>query len=1200
MTYFASYWSAYADEAEATAQQKATWSSATLARGIVRKALTGLAASLAADGAPAKQLVDFAPGLVGLAEYFEYHHHRFVLFAVEDPLQAPALSTCSLILEQSREAIGLCVVPTIDYALASHIDERFPGRSAAVITLFPVDLDALASGTAELLDLIQFKLYRHLALDTPAIGTQFDARLFNDFVGSHRSTPNRLEDVSGILNSTGDDERWVEHPLVDRVRGTLERGRACLLAGPSSSGKSVLALQVGRSLVLAGKKVGYINLGLADYHPAYLFSTIACNVENYAVIVVDDLQSNPALARFILATSSAWRRSSLRTLPPLLAVSWVDYAADALTWFEDCLPISVRSVQVRQKLAARYRDLLPAEAIDDLVRACGDDLFLLRLSLDGSEDLGVEIDLGRLAEHVWHSRVTGSAVDENEARRIGLVAASLGRLDIAAPPGFLRHEARTTDAGLNGLQRSGLLRRHQANFSVGHRSLCALLADWLARNGEWRMLHDVGGPQGTGPLVLDYLRSLGSSLAVDSLRALHARAGFKDQPMLNRRAAVIVELWDAFNSVLERIEHQQAMDPSWGNVPSSAMFAVVAFSEVGSTALASGSLEFLRRHWHIEAGRLEVSTASLATVDDFEQIRRTMREEDDATATAGLLIEQPVDAIDIDRFHRTWMSGLVLCAEGAAQSPIVPLASLASHLEQAHLPSGAFYPERVPWCTARVLLGLAACGRTVDTSRVVARAVKWLLLDRADGGASDGGVWHSGTGSWNTTIETTGMVVLALAAVGYDCSSDQLNPARAYLLSCRNQWTSPGNELAGALAIQAFLDIGGAWEDVASETRALSRWAKGEAFWQSAVSSASESFRQSCNVAQIASHLISIGWTAIRTDLPAFLDALGAPDLLRTEPGGASEAGATVGLKAEPEPIGLPGSTSEAEQQLDVVRRLDRLSLSSCTVVGEYRRYNERIRNELRDWCNRIRTALTKPTVAHENFLIWAAPGSGKSFLVQQLADELKDQVRYVELNLARLAREDFSRGLASVRDSEIPVLCLLDEIDARGDQEWPYEVCFSDLDLNLQDSRVAVFVLIGSSLSGLQSMTAAMRQRSKGEDLVDRVPSSNRFEIPSPSLEDKMIVVASQVVSAAQTRGTRVREIERLAMYCILRNDDLRTPRQLRDLAVSAVERMSGDDDRLAYDDLFSRGDHRDKHFWAANQEAAAELSGTFIRIEP
>ncbi|MHB8388900.1 MAG: hypothetical protein ACYDBH_04865 [Acidobacteriaceae bacterium] len=1102
-------------------------------------------------------------------------------------------------VELSREAFCLCVLPSVKIALWSLIAEKWSGRTASVIPLFPADVDALAAGKVELLDLIQFKLYRRLILDKPDPGTEFDGRLFAEFIAARSGSSAGVEDLQTVLKTTTDDDQcWVDHPLVGPVRTALEHDRGCLLVGPSSSGKSVLTFQVGKSFLLGGRSVGYLNLGLVESNAAPLFGVVSSRPKRNgpSVLIVDDLQSNPAVARYILAVSSAGRRASLELPPPVLAVSWVEFSADAVAWFDDCLPIAVRSHQIRLRLAGHYRDSLAQEDIETLLSSCGDDIFLLRLSLDHSTEQDKCIGPHQLAEFVWRARTEDSGVDDTEARRVGLVAASLGRFDIAVLPGFLSHEARSSSGALQRLIRSGLLRRHQANLSLGHRSLSALMADWLDEEGGWAELDRVGGPRTAGSVVLNYLRSLGSSLAVDSLRALHARAGFKDRPKLNRRAAALVELWDAFNAVLERIEHQQARDATWGSVPSSATFAIMAFAEVGRADFARDSVAFLRRHWRVSDSKVDVICDGLSTIEDFDQIRLAMQEEDVANAAnqpAGWI---PAAEVNVERFHRTWVSGLILCSEAVAQDGTVSLHKLASMVEHEQLDSGAFYPERVPWCTARVLLGLAACGRTVDTSPAVARAVKWLLRDRAEGGACSGGLWQSGTGRWNSTLETTGMVLLALGAVGHDCSDQRLESARTYLLSQKNRWTAPGKELDGALVIQALLDTGVSWEDVAAESQALSRWAKGEAFWQGVVRTAKESLDQSCRVAQIASHLVNIGWTAIRTDLPAFLDALATPELGRSNVEIArSQRGDGVKMAVEPR---LPDG-AEVDLELDALRQLDVISFQNCSVVGEYRRYDERVRNALRDWTNRIEGPLKVATRSHENFLIWAAPGSGKSFFIQEIAATLAPRVRYYDLNLARLSEDEFSQRLCEVRACAKPTLCLLDEIDARREEVWPYEKCFSDMDLNLEGIRPVVFVLIGSASSGMQGMLQGMLSRSKGKDLVDRIPISNRFEIPGLTLEDRVVVVASQVVSAARARGQVVCEIERLALHYVLKNADLRTPRQLRDLAFGAVERMSDGDNRLKYDDLFARGDNRDKLFWVSNQEAAAEMSNTFVRID-
>jgi hypothetical protein len=185
------------------------------------------------------------------------------------------------------------------------------------------------------------------------------------------------------------------------------------------------------------------------------------------------------------------------------------------------------------------------------------------------------------------------------------------------------------------------------------------------------------------------------------------------------------------------------------------------------------------------------------------------------------------------------------------------------------------------------------------------------------------------------------MVLLALGASGYDCSNERLEPAHAFLLSQKGRWTAPGKELDGALVIQALLDTGGTWDDVAAETQALSRWAKAEAFWQGAIRSAKESLDQSCRVAQIASHLVSIGWTAIRTDLPAFLDAL---DALSAPESVSRTTARAIGDRMKVE-VPLAGDVTvpplQSDLELETLRRLERVSLQGCAVVGEYRRYDE-------------------------------------------------------------------------------------------------------------------------------------------------------------------------------------------------------------------------------------------------------------------
>lgn len=1194
MNAFYQYWKAYDDENEANNINKICWSTKSLSNNIVREAINGLVALVNKDAYSDVEIQELSDGIIFIPKHLKYRGIRITFLALEVCNKTSKQTLARELANLTREAVCLCLLPSTEISLWPLSGQPLQSGAGTVIPIYPVDIDVIASQRIELLELIQYKLYRRLVLDKPDAATQYDTRLYNEFNQTRNGSGGSIEHLETVITRQPDDIRtMVEHPLFSRVRTAIDVGRGCLLVGPSSSGKSILALQVGRAYMLAGNQVEYINLGSMAGFPPTLFSICFSEIQrdSSVLIIVDDLQSNPTVARYLLALASAARRSAINTPPIIMAISWIDFSREIASWFEDCLPTVIQPHQIRRQLTHHYGHNISEKDIELLVGTFGDDIFLLRLSLEQSSLKKAAVGPGEIAEYVWLKKLGTHELQESEIIRITLVAGSLGRFDILTPPAFLIHEASANEATLHQLVKSGFLRRYQSNYIIGHRSLCGLLTDWIEWKGGWKELDKCGGPRNISGVVHDYLRSLGSSLAVDSLRALHARAGFKERPQMNRRAAALVELWAAFNSMLERIEHQQSLDPIWGTAPSSAMFAITAFAEIGKTELANESIEFLRKHWVVDGGKIIVTTDGFSTKEDFDKIQEAMIAED-----VNETYSQPGDAINIEQFHSTWLLGVLLCAESKVLKPKIPLDTLSNLVEKCQLASGAFYPERVPWCTARVLLGLAACGRTYETSDYVKRSVQWLLLERSEGGACYGGVWNSGTGSWNTTLEVTGMVLLALAAVGYDCSDERLLNARAYLLSQREQWTSPGKELDGALAIQAYLDTGGDWEEVASPAQYLSRWAKGTAFWQNATKTARDSLDQSCRVAQIASHLISIGWTAIRSDLPAFLDALKTPDHFRSKFSGIEL------INPVEQPLNQMLSTEKATEvdlELEILLKVDKIVLSDCSVVGAYRRFDERVRNQLKDWRTKIEGPLLKPNIARENYLIWAAPGSGKSFFIQQIALSFGDKIEYFEINLAKLSKDDFINNIQKVNSCTKPVLCLLDEIDSRAEETWPYEECFSHLDINLQEDRVAVFILIGSHAAGMEGMISSMEKRNKGKDLLDRVPINNRFEVPGLSLEDQIVVVATQVIEAAELRKQNIREIEKLALYYALKNKELRTPRQLREIAAKATFRMRESEDRMKYDDIFDRGDNRNQQFWAEHQDASMKLSNLYIRLD-
>lgn len=280
-----------------------------------------------------------------------------------------------------------------------------------------------------------------------------------------------------------------------------------------------------------------------------------------------------------------------------------------------------------------------------------------------------------------------------------------------------------------------------------------------------------------------------------------------------------------------------------------------------------------------------------------------------------------------------------------------------------------------------------------------------------------------------------------------------------------------------------------------------------------------------------------------------------------------------------------------------LVGGLSSVRMDDYAVVGSYTRFDERVRQRLKDARLRIAEACLQPARRRDNHLIWAAPGSGKTYFVEQVTASL-DGVEYRELNLAKLDEEELRTGLEEAVGGG-PLVCLVDEVDAKPEAPWPYELLMPFLDVNLERGGGHVFVLAGSSGETIGEFKGRIAARPKGRDMLSRLPEGNEWEIPPMDVGDRMLVALSQMLNAAAEAGRRVAAVEKLALYYVAAAPHLGNARQLREFAVRAVERGSATNDRVRYDDLFDSGDPENKRFWASVMPAAEELENTFVRIE-
>jgi Tfp pilus assembly protein PilF len=296
------------------------------------------------------------------------------------------------------------------------------------------------------------------------------------------------------------------------------------------------------------------------------------------------------------------------------------------------------------------------------------------------------------------------------------------------------------------------------------------------------------------------------------------------------------------------------------------------------------------------------------------------------------------------------------------------------------------------------------------------------------------------------------------------------------------------------------------------------------------------------------------------------------------------------------EVVAAPTLESEAVALLGT---LGVVKLGRYRVVGTCYRYDEGARNLLKDLKQKMTAGLAARSSRNENYLMWGSPGGGKTFFVQQVHASIGPTVRYDEVNLAECDEAGFRSSIARIADAPEPTICLLDEIDSKPNESWPYEALLPFLESGRPRTAAKVFVMAGSSGTSLLNLTTSIAARPKGADLLSRIPQGNLFSVPPMTAGDRLLVTVAGFQAAAETLGRPISEIEKLALYYIVGNPLLGSPRQIREFTSRAVQRVPPGEDRVKYDHLFDPGDPLNKEFWMRARSQAPDLVGAFVQID-
>jgi hypothetical protein len=415
----------------------------------------------------------------------------------------------------------------------------------------------------------------------------------------------------------------------------------------------------------------------------------------------------------------------------VIGILWPEFQSEVGKYSSNVYSFNVLASSLKDKLISHFGKGLTEEQQSIIRSQSGDDLFVLRLWLENSsEDLMLsETDLSR---KVWNTRSQNIKIPKNTLNRVIYLTYLIGQYECDTPIPFLRNSTDISDKYLQELVKAKLITQKNNVVSPPHRSFANLIVRYLATDPEiWGWFRSKNVASNIGEMFVKYLEAIDPSQVWSVLKLIESGQAAEIPDKSKLHIEMIMSIWRSIDGLLQKMEEQQAEDPTWGKAISSCFFAIQGLCTVGKKEAVKESILFIRDCYKVVDGQLEINLTKLSTVADFDQIRERMAWEE---REGGLSLDyglETSDIIDIDRFHANWACGLAIGAEAYVKDLSTDeLTKLAIAVENRVVEGGYFYPSRVPWLSARVLMGLSLCGRNIENSHVVKKVADWLLRDR--------------------------------------------------------------------------------------------------------------------------------------------------------------------------------------------------------------------------------------------------------------------------------------------------------------------------------------------------------------------------------------------------------------------------------------------------------------------------------------
>jgi hypothetical protein len=123
--------------------------------------------------------------------------------------------------------------------------------------------------------------------------------------------------------------------------------------------------------------------------------------------------------------------------------------------------------------------------------------------------------------------------------------------------------------------------------------------------------------------------------------------------------------------------------------------------------------------------------------------------------------------------------------------------------------------------------------------------------------------------------------------------------------------------------------------------------------------------------------------------------------------------------------------------------------------------------------------------------------------------------------------------------------------------------------------------------------MCQLITSRFKGDDLMNRVFNPDKgIIIPTLVAQDRVLVFCARVLHHAKESSANVDDIEKTALYFVLRSGQFMSARQLDELAARSTKRLETGGKTLRYAHLFEPSRREQYDFWCQNAGGMGELA--------